>query len=121
MILEGVCDDLSTLFETMGGITGAPNIKPTTSVEDVESFASDVVAAHEDVVASAQDLLIYLGIVLTVNAAWALLGLPILVAYLHLGVIRREEEYLEDCFEGEYLAYKAKVPRWIPRLVTETN
>jgi protein-S-isoprenylcysteine O-methyltransferase Ste14 len=66
-------------------------------------------------------VLIYLGIVLTVNAAWALLGLPVLVAYLHLGVIRREEEYLEDCFEAEYLAYKAKVPRWIPRPVTETS
>ena len=38
---------------------------------------------------------------------------------LHLGVIRREEEYLEDCFEGEYLAYKAKVPRWIPGLLQD--
>jgi len=66
-------------------------------------------------------VLIYLGIVLTVNAAWALLGLPVLVGYLHFGVIHREEGYLETCFEGEYLAYKARVPRWIPRLVTETS
>jgi hypothetical protein len=46
LILEGVCDDLHTLFETMGGITGEPNIQPTTSVEDVKSFASDIAAAY---------------------------------------------------------------------------
>lgn len=50
------CEDLQTLFETMGGITGEPEIAPTTSVEDVESYASDVADAYEDVVSSAQDL-----------------------------------------------------------------
>ena len=50
------CDDLSTLFETMGGITGEPNIEPTTSVEDVKSYAGDVADAYEDAVSSAQDL-----------------------------------------------------------------
>ncbi len=50
------CDDLSTLFETMGGITGEPNIEPTTSVDDVKSYASDVADAYEDVASSAQDL-----------------------------------------------------------------
>lgn len=66
-------------------------------------------------------VLIYLGIVLTVNAAWALLGLPVLVVYLHFGVIRREEEYLEDRFGDEYLDYKASVPRWIPRLAAKST
>ena len=50
------CDDLSTLFETMGGITGEPNIEPTTSVDVVKSYASDVADVYEDVVSSAQDL-----------------------------------------------------------------
>ena len=50
------CDDLSTLLETMGATTGEPNIEPTTSVEEVKSHASDLAAAYEDVVSSAQDL-----------------------------------------------------------------
>ena len=50
------CEDLQTLFETMGGITGEPEVAPTTSVEDVKSYASDVADAYEDVGSSAQDL-----------------------------------------------------------------
>ena len=53
---DAFCDDLSTLFETMGGITGEPYIEPTTSVEDVKSYADDVADAYEDVVSTAQDL-----------------------------------------------------------------
>jgi protein-S-isoprenylcysteine O-methyltransferase Ste14 len=60
----------------------------------------------------------YLGIVLAVNAAWALVGLPVLVLWLHFGVIRREETYLEARFGDEYLDYKASVPRWIPKLAS---
>ncbi len=63
-------------------------------------------------------VLIYLGIVLTVNAAWALVGLPVLVLWLHFGVIRREEAYLEARFGSEYLDYKGSVPRWIPQLAS---
>lgn len=61
-------------------------------------------------------VVIYLGIVLTVNAAWALVGLPVLALWLHFGVIHREEAYLEARFGSEYLDYKNSVPRWIPRL-----
>ncbi len=50
------CDDLQSLFETMGGITGEPNIEPTTSVEVVKDYASDVADAYDNVVSSAQDL-----------------------------------------------------------------
>jgi protein-S-isoprenylcysteine O-methyltransferase Ste14 len=59
-------------------------------------------------------VLIFLGVVLAMNAAWALVGLPVLVLYLHFGVIRREERHLEDRFGDEYINYKATVPRWIP-------
>jgi protein-S-isoprenylcysteine O-methyltransferase Ste14 len=62
-------------------------------------------------------VLAYLGIVLTVNAAWALVGLPLLGLWLHF-VIRREEAYLEARFGAEYLDYKASVPRWIPRFAS---
>ena len=50
------CDDLQSLFETMGGITGEPNIEPTTSVEVVKSYANDVADAYDDLASSAQDL-----------------------------------------------------------------
>ena len=60
----------------------------------------------------------YVGIVLTVNAAWALVGLPVLVVWLHFGVIRREEAFLEARFESKYLDYKSSVPRWIPKLAS---
>lgn len=63
-------------------------------------------------------VLIYLGIVLTVNAAWALAGLPILIIWLHFGVILREEAHLEARFGSEYLGYKTSVPRWIPKLAS---
>ena len=65
-------------------------------------------------------VLIFLGVVLTVNAALALVALPALVLFLHFGVIHREEAYLEQRFGNEYLDYKASVPRWIPRLVNES-
>ena len=57
--------------------------------------------------------LLFLGIVLAVNAAWALAGLPFLILYLQVGVIRREEQYLERDFGNEYLTYKSQVRRWI--------
>lgn len=66
-------------------------------------------------------VLIYLGVVLAVNAAWALVGLPVLVLYLHFGVIRREERYLEDRFGDEYINYKATVSRWIPGLAIDSG
>lgn len=64
-------------------------------------------------------VMLYVGVVLTVNAAWALVGLPLLILYLHFGVVRREETYLEDRFGEEYLRYKRSVPRWIPRLMPD--
>jgi nucleotide-binding universal stress UspA family protein len=54
--LAAFCDDLQSLFETMGGTTGEPNIEPTTSVEVVKSYASDVADAYENVASSARDL-----------------------------------------------------------------
>ncbi len=63
-------------------------------------------------------ILIYLGLVVAVNAAWALVGVPVLTLYLHFGVVRREERYLEDRFGDEYTSYTTSVPRWIPRVAS---
>lgn len=60
--------------------------------------------------------LIYLGVVVAVNVAWTLIGAPVLIIYLHHGVINREEHYLDERFGDEYTSYTKRVPRWIPRL-----
>ena len=57
--------------------------------------------------------LLYLGIASLFNSLWMLLLiLPVLVV-VQLGVIAREERYLERKFGEEYLRYKARVRRWI--------
>lgn len=63
--------------------------------------------------------LIHLGVVIAVNAAWALIGVPALLIYLRYGVIGREERFLEERFGDEYRNYKQRVPRWIPALNTD--
>lgn len=57
--------------------------------------------------------LLYSGIALLFNAFWAFLFLLPLIAIVQTGVIKREENYLEQKFGEEYLRYKARVRRWI--------
>lgn len=57
--------------------------------------------------------LFYAGIASFANSTWAILLLPIALAIIHYGVIRREEKYLERKFGAEYLRYKNSVRRWI--------
>lgn len=53
------------------------------------------------------------GIALWVNSAWMLgLIVPTLVV-MTIGVIMREEKYLEAKFGDDYRAYKARVRRWL--------
>ena len=47
------------------------------------------------------------------NSLWPVLLLPGVVALMHYGVIRREEEYLTRLFGGRYKAYRRRVRRWI--------
>lgn len=56
---------------------------------------------------------IYLGVALLVNALWPLVLIVPLLAVIRWGVVRREEMYLEEKFGETYLAYKARVRRWI--------
>ena len=55
----------------------------------------------------------YVGLALLVNSLWAIVLLPLALIVVHLTVIKREERYLEQKFGVEYLAYKARVRRWI--------
>lgn len=57
--------------------------------------------------------LLYLGVSFLVNDMWLLVVLPLVLVALRVGVIGREERYLEAKFGDEYRAYKAKVRRWL--------
>ena len=58
-------------------------------------------------------LLLEIGIALMVNSVWLLVAVALMVAYLSLGVIAREERYLAGKFGEAYLHYKASVRRWL--------
>jgi protein-S-isoprenylcysteine O-methyltransferase Ste14 len=57
--------------------------------------------------------LFYLGIGVVLNALWVLLLIVPVIVVMQLGVITREERYLERKFGDEYLRYKARVRRWL--------
>lgn len=57
--------------------------------------------------------LVYVGIALVVNSWWLLILLPLVLLAVQLGVIRREERYLEAKFGAEYRDYTTRVRRWL--------
>lgn len=56
--------------------------------------------------------LCYAGIAIWQNSVWPLLALPVVIAVMRVGVIKREERYLEGLFGDDYRAYRDKVRRW---------
>ena len=57
--------------------------------------------------------LLYAGIGIAADSLWVLgLLIPVLIV-MQLGVIQREERYLERKFGEDYLRYKASVRRWL--------
>jgi len=57
--------------------------------------------------------LIYAGLTMLLNSWWGFLLLAPVLSVLHIGVVRREEAYLERKFGDEYPAYKGSVRRYI--------
>jgi protein-S-isoprenylcysteine O-methyltransferase Ste14 len=57
--------------------------------------------------------MVYAGIAALRNSLWAILLLPLVVIVIQREVIGREERYLERTFGDEYLAYAARVRRWV--------
>ena len=57
--------------------------------------------------------MLYAGIAVLRNSLWAILLLPLVLYVIQREVIGREERYLERTFGEEYLAYKARVRRWV--------
>ena len=57
--------------------------------------------------------LLYIGSALAMDSAVALVLLPPLLALVQIGVISREERYLERKFGDEYRRYRSSVRRWM--------
>ena len=57
--------------------------------------------------------MLYAGIAVLRNSLWGILLLPVVLGMIQREVIGREERYLERTFGEEYLAYKARVRRWV--------
>jgi protein-S-isoprenylcysteine O-methyltransferase Ste14 len=47
------------------------------------------------------------------NSWWLVLFLPLVLALLHVTVIRREETYLAATFGSQYRDYCRRVRRWL--------
>jgi len=56
---------------------------------------------------------IYAGLALAAGGWWPFVLLPVLLAVMEWGVIRREERYLDARFGQAYRDYRARVRRWL--------
>jgi protein-S-isoprenylcysteine O-methyltransferase Ste14 len=56
---------------------------------------------------------VYIGVALWGNTLWPFLLLPLVFPVMQLGVIAREEVYLERIFGDEYREYRRRVRRWL--------
>ena len=57
--------------------------------------------------------LAYIGLAVAAGSAWAIALLLPLLVLMHVGVISREEGYLEREFGDMYRQYKSRVRRWL--------
>ncbi|HEU4618039.1 MAG TPA: isoprenylcysteine carboxylmethyltransferase family protein [Gammaproteobacteria bacterium] len=87
--------------------TPVPPYKPTTR------FVSDGPYRYSRNPDYLGQTMTYVGIALVLNTAWPLVLLPLVVVAVQLGVVAREERYLEAKFGQEYRDYKERVRRWI--------
>ena len=57
--------------------------------------------------------LVYLALSVAAGSLWAIVLVVPLLWVINVGVVAREERYLERKFGDEYRAYKARVRRWV--------
>jgi protein-S-isoprenylcysteine O-methyltransferase Ste14 len=57
--------------------------------------------------------LAYIGLAIAAGSAWAIVLLVPLLVLMRIGVISREERYLEREFGDAYRQYKSRVRRWL--------
>lgn len=58
-------------------------------------------------------ILLQVALALLLGSAWMLVFTPLLAVATDLGVIRREEAYLEAKFGDSYRSYRQRVRRWL--------
>ena len=58
-------------------------------------------------------VLLYFGVSVLANTVWPVILLPLVIAALHVLVIRREERYMHRIFRDEYRVYCRRVHRWL--------
>ena len=61
------------------------------------------------------NFLIWMGFVVISGVLWFLPIAILIFAIEYTLIVRYEEGVLESIFGGEYLSYKARTPRWLPR------
>ena len=61
------------------------------------------------------NFLVWMGFVVISGVFWFAPIAVLIFAIEYTLIVRYEEGVLESIFGGEYLAYKARTPRWIPR------
>ena len=57
--------------------------------------------------------IVYGGVAVMMQSLWSLLLLTLVLAFIRIKVIEREEAYMERRFGAEYLRYKSEVRRWV--------
>ena len=109
-VLVTICAGLIAIsaFQAMNRASTAVNpLQPTTAIVSDGVFR----LSRNPIYVSLT--LLYIGITLLFNALWALLLLLPLLVIVQIGIVQREEIYLERKFGDEYLSYKAQVRRWV--------
>ena len=106
MIASGALSRWASGTMRRGGTNILPN-KPTLSIVTGGPFRF----SRNPLYVAASFL--YLGLALIFNSVWPLVLFVPMFVVLNWGVVQREERYLERKFGDAYLAYKARVRRWI--------
>jgi len=107
LILGSLPIGLSAIRELFKANTALDVRKPTTVIVKTGAFRFSRNPIYIALILS------YLGIALLIDSFWICLLVVPAVAILQIGVIRREEYYLEQKFGEDYRRYKTVVRRWI--------
>jgi len=107
LLLAGLALMRSFLFAFRRAETTVDVRKPTTTIVTTGPYRFTRNPAYVGLT------LIYSGIAILAGALWPFLTLAIALVVMDVGVIRREERYLERKFGDEYLRFKAARRRWL--------
>lgn len=106
-----VCAGAALLVAAMGKFkaagTNVPTVLPSTALVTTGVYARTRNPIYLGLSA------IYAGLAVGLNTWWAILLLAPILVILQVGVVKREERYLERKFGDDYRAYCTRVRRWI--------